>query len=77
MRFINFKNKLVNSTFQSILRFLQLYLILAALNVIFDNDLRLLTPLSYSTDYLFNRLGLILLIVLVEFKSKYSSSQEV
>lgn len=77
MRFINFKNKLVNSTFKSILRFLQLYLILAALNVIFDNDLRLLTPLSCSTDYLFNRLGLILLIVLVEFKSKYSSSQEV
>ncbi len=77
MRFINFKNKLFNSTFQSILRILQLYLILEEINVIFENNLRLLTTLSCSTDYLFNRLGLILLIVLVEFKSKYSSSQEV
>lgn len=66
------KNNYINLIFKCILRFVQLYLIFAAANVVFDNNFNLLNLSSISLDDLTFDILFFIIIVFIEFKDRFS-----
>lgn len=66
------KNNYINLILKSIFRFVQLYLIFAAANVVFDNNFNLLNLSSISLDDLTFDILFFIIIVFIEFKDRFS-----
>lgn len=66
------KNNCINLILKSIFRFIQLYLIFAAANVVFDNNFNLLNLSSISLDNLTFDIPFFIIIVFIEFKDRFS-----
>lgn len=66
------KNNYINLILKSIFRFIQLYLIFAAANVVFDNNFNLLNLSSISLDDLTFDILFFIIIVFIEFKDRFS-----
>ncbi len=66
------KNNYINLIFKCILRFVQLYLIFAAVNVVFDNNFNLLNLSSISLDDLTFDILFFIIIVFIEFRDRFS-----
>lgn len=64
-------NNYINLILKSIFRFIQLYLIFAAANVVFDNNFNLLNLSSISLDDLTFDILFFIIIVFIEFKDKF------
>ena len=65
-------NNYINLILKSIFRFIQLYLIFAAANVVFDNNFNLLNLSSISLDDLTFDILFFIIIVFIEFKDRFS-----
>ena len=65
-------NNYINLILKSIFRFIQLYLIFAAANVVFDNNFNLLNLSSISLDDLTFDILFFVIIVFIEFKDRFS-----
>lgn len=65
------KNNCINLILKFIFRFIQLYLIFAAANVVFDNNFNLLNLSSISLDDLTFDILFFIIIVFIEFKDKF------
>lgn len=66
------KNNCINLILKSIFRFIQLYLIFAAANVVFDNNFNLLNLSSISLDNLTFDILFFIIIVFIEFRDRFS-----
>lgn len=66
------KNNYINLILKSIFRFIQLYLLFAAANVVFDNNFNLLNLSSISLDDLTFDILFFVVIVFIEFKDRFS-----
>lgn len=66
------KNNYINLILKSIFRFIQLYLIFAAANVVFDNNFNLLNLSSISLDDLTFDILFFIIIAFIEFKDRFS-----
>ena len=66
------KNNCINLILKSIFRFVQLYLIFAAANVVFDNNFNLLNLSSISLDNLTFDILFFIIIVFIEFRDRFS-----
>ena len=66
------KNNYINLILKSIFRFIQLYLIFAAANVVFDNNFNLLNLSSISLDDLTFDILFFIIIVFIEFRDRFS-----
>lgn len=66
------KNNCINLILKSIFRFIQLYLIFAAANVVFDNNFNLLNLSSISLDDLTFDILFFMIIVFIEFRDRFS-----
>ena len=66
------KNNCINLILKSIFRFIQLYLIFAAANVVFDNNFKLLNLSSISLDDLTFDILFFIIIVFIEFRDRFS-----
>jgi len=64
-------NNYINLILKSIFRFIQLYLIFAAANVVFDNNFNLLNLSSISLDDLTFDILFFMIIVFIEFKDRF------
>lgn len=65
------KNNCINLILKFIFRFIQLYLIFAAANVVFDNNFNLLNLSSISLDDLTFDILFFMIIVFIEFKDRF------
>lgn len=65
-------NNYINLILKSIFRFIQLYLIFAAANVVFDNNFNLLNLSSISLDDLTFDILFFIIIVFIEFRDRFS-----
>ena len=66
------KNNCINLILKSIFRFIQLYLIFATANVVFDNNFNLLNLSSISLDDLTFDILFFIIIVFIEFRDRFS-----
>ena len=66
------KNNCINLILKFIFRFIQLYLIFAAANVVFDNNFNLLNLSSISLDDLTFDILFFMIIVFIEFRDRFS-----
>lgn len=65
-------NNCINLILKFIFRFIQLYLLFAAVNVVFDNNFNLLNLSSISLDDLTFDILFFVVIVFIEFKDRFS-----
>lgn len=65
-------NNYINLILKSIFRFIQLYLIFAAANVVFDNNFNLLNLSSISLDDVTFDILFFIIIVFIEFRDRFS-----
>ena len=65
-------NNYINLILKSIFRFIQLYLIFAAANVVFGNNFNLLNLSSISLDDLTFDILFFIIIVFIEFRDRFS-----
>lgn len=65
------KNNCINLILKFIFRFIQLYLIFAAANVVFDNNFNLLNLSSISLDDLTFDILFFMIIVFIEFRDRF------
>ena len=66
------KNNCINLILKFIFRFIQLYLIFAAANVVFDNNFNLLNLSSISLYNLTFDILFFIIIVFIEFRDRFS-----
>lgn len=66
------KNNCINLILKFIFRFIQLYLIFAAANVVFDNNFNLLNLSSISFDDVTFDILFFIIIVFIEFRDRFS-----